>query len=154
MPFGLSNAPSSFQYAMNDLLRSFLRKFVLVFFYDILVYSTSFTTHLLHLRSILDLLLVNQFFAKRSKCVFGVECVTYLGHTITESGVQPDLEKVKAIIDWPVPLSFTGLRGFLGITDFYRQFVRHYARITAPLTELLKDSKLHGLLRLNKPLQS
>nr|KYP41448.1 Retrotransposable element Tf2 [Cajanus cajan] len=124
---------------MNDLLRPFLRKFVLVFFYDILVYSKSFNAHLQHLRSILDLLSVNQFYAKRSKCIFGVACVGYLGHTITESGVQPDPDKVKAIMDWPVPLSLTSLRGFLGITGFYRRFVRHYARIAAPLTELLKD---------------
>nr|KYP64304.1 Transposon Ty3-I Gag-Pol polyprotein [Cajanus cajan] len=138
MPFGLSNVPSTFQCEMNDLLRPFLRKFVLVFFYDILIYNSSFTAHLLHLRSILDLLLVNQFYAKHPKCIFGVECVGYLGHTITESGVQPDPDKVKAIIDWPVPLSLTGLRGFLGITGFYRRFVRHYARIASPLTELLK----------------
>uniref|UniRef100_A0A151UIJ3 Retrovirus-related Pol polyprotein from transposon 17.6 n=1 Tax=Cajanus cajan TaxID=3821 RepID=A0A151UIJ3_CAJCA len=137
MPFGLSNTPS-FQSAMNDLLGPFLRNFFLVFFDDILVYSTSFTAHL---RSILDLLLVNEFFAKRSKCIFGVECVTYLGHTISASGMQPDPEKVMAIIDWPVPLSFTGLHGFLGITGFYRRFLCHYARIAAPLTELLKDSK-------------
>ncbi|XP_020205258.1 uncharacterized protein LOC109790505 [Cajanus cajan] len=74
----------------------------------------------------------------RPKCIFGVECVGYLGHTITKFGVQPDPDKVKAIIDWLVPLSLTGLHGFLGIIDFYQRFVRHYARIASPLTELLK----------------
>nr|KYP37785.1 Transposon Ty3-I Gag-Pol polyprotein [Cajanus cajan] len=80
MPFGLSNAPSTFQSAMNDLLRPFLRKFVLVFFDDILVYSESFTVHLFHLRSVLQLLSENHYQAKLSKCVFGVQSVAYLGH--------------------------------------------------------------------------
>lgn len=138
MPFGLSNAPSTFQSAMNDLLRPFLRKFVLVFFDDILVYSDSFTAHLDHLRCILQLLSENHYYAKLSKCVFGVQSISYLGHIITGTGVFPDLEKVKAIQDWPVPLTLTALRGFLGLTSFYRRFIRNYAAVAAPLTDLLK----------------
>ncbi|XP_020211731.1 uncharacterized protein LOC109796472 [Cajanus cajan] len=83
---------------------------------------------------------VNQFYAKRSKCIFGVACVAYLGHTIIESGVQLDPDKVKAIMDWPVPLSLTGLSCFLGIIGFYGRFVCHYARIAAPLIELFKGT--------------
>lgn len=99
MPFGLTNAPSTFQAAMNDLLRPYLRKFVLVFFYDILIYSQSWTDHLLHVDQVLSLLLANQFYAKLTKCHFGVNSVDYLGHIITGQGVQADPSKLQAIVE-------------------------------------------------------
>ncbi|XP_058733853.1 uncharacterized protein LOC131605523 [Vicia villosa] len=140
MPFGLTNAPSTFQSAMNDLLRPYLRRFVLVFFDDILIYSNSYSDHLLHLTLILDLLASNKFVAKLSKCVFAVPKVDYLGHVISLSGVTPDPDKIQAIVDWPQPRSLTQLRGFLGLTGFYRRFVRHYATLAAPLTDLLRST--------------
>ncbi|XP_058784061.1 uncharacterized protein LOC131658827 [Vicia villosa] len=141
MPFGLTNAPSTFQSAMNDLLRPYLRKFVLVFFDDILIYSPTFHDHLVHLQVVFDLLKANSFYAKMSKCVFAVDKVDYLGHVISVGGVAPDPEKVKAILDWPPPRSLTTLRGFLGLTGFYRRFVRNYATLAAPLTDLLRSNK-------------
>jgi len=141
MPFGLSNAPSTFQSAMNDFLRPYLRRFVLVFFDDILIYSKCLSDHLLHLSLILDLLSAHQFVAKLSKCVFAVDTVNYLGHIISVNNVAPDPEKTSAILVWPEPRSLTALRGFLGLTGFYRRFVRHYASIAAPLTDLLQGSK-------------
>jgi len=141
MPFGLTNAPSTFQSAMNDLLRPYLRRFILVFFNDILIYSKSLADHLLHLRLILDLLHTHQFVAKLSKCVFAVSIVNYLGHIISAEGVAPDPNKVTAIHDWAAPRSFTELRGFMGLTGFYRRFVRHYAIIAAPLTDLLSGTR-------------
>jgi len=83
MSFGLSNAPSTFQAAMNDLLRPYLRKFALVFFDDILIYNPSWTEHLQHIEQVLFLLLNHQFYVKLSKCKFGVSSVDYLGHIIT-----------------------------------------------------------------------
>jgi len=141
MPFGLTNAPSTFQSAMNDLFRPYLRKFVLVFFNDILVFSNSHTDHVQHLQLVLDLLHHHKFFAKLSKCIFAVARVEYLGHVISASGVTPDLDKIEAIINWPVPTTLTALRGFLGLTGVYRCFVRDYAIIAAPLTNLLKHTK-------------
>jgi hypothetical protein len=141
MPFGLTNAPSTFQSAMNDLFRPYLRRFVLVFFDDILVYSRCLTDHLLHLKLVLELLAANQFMAKLSKCVFAVDKVDYLGHVISFNGVSPDPEKIQAILDWPVPRSLTAVRGFLGLTGFYRRFVHHYATLAAPLTDLLGSTK-------------
>nr|KYP37464.1 Retrovirus-related Pol polyprotein from transposon 17.6 [Cajanus cajan] len=140
MPFGLTNAPSSFQATMNDLFRPYLRKFVLVFFDDILVFSSNLEDHLIHLKSVLELLTTNQFFAKYSKCVFAEKSIAYLGHLISAQGVQPDPEKIRAILEWPLPRDLTTLRAFLGLTGFYRRFIRHYATIAAPLTDLLRSS--------------
>ncbi|GAU18789.1 hypothetical protein TSUD_80780 [Trifolium subterraneum] len=141
MPFGLTNVPSTFQSAMNDLFRPYLRRFVLVFFDDILVYSRCYADHLLHLSQVLDLLASNHFVAKLSKCVFAVPKVDYLGHAISAGGVTPDSTKIQAMLDWPRPRSLTSLRGFLGLTGFYRRFVRHYATLAAPLTDLLSSTK-------------
>ena len=87
MPFGLTNAPATFQAAMNELFQPFLRKFVLVFFDDILIYNRTWKEHLGHLSQVLTILEENQSYAKRSKCTFGKEYqVDYLGHKISKEG--------------------------------------------------------------------
>lgn len=141
LPFGLTNAPSTFQSAMNDLLRPYLRNFVLVFFDDILIYSPSYEDHLHHLKLILDLLVTNKFFAKFSKCEFAVTTVHYLGHIILEEVLSPNPDKTQAILNWQQPRCLSTLRGFLGLTGFYQKFIKHYASLAAPLTDLLKVNK-------------
>lgn len=141
LPFGLTNAPSTFQSAMNDLLRPYLRNFVLVFFDDILIYSPSYEDHLHHLKLILDLLVTNKFFAKFSKCEFAVTTVHYLGHIILEEVLSPNPDKTQAILNWQQPRCLSTLRGFLGLTGFYQKFIKHYASLVAPLTDLLKVNK-------------
>jgi hypothetical protein len=137
MPFGLSNAPATFQCVMNALFAPFLRKFVIVFLNDILVYSPDWNTHLEHLTVVLCKLREAQFFAKLSKCEFGKTSIHYLGHIISDSGVSTDPEKTTVMQNWPVPLTATELRGFLGLTGYYRKFVRNYGLISKPLTQLL-----------------
>lgn len=123
---------------MNQVFKEQLRKSVLVFFDDILVYSPSRATHLEHLEVVLTLLRHHTLFAQLSKCCFGLTKVNYLGHTISSQGVEMDISKIKAVLDWPVPTSINQLRGFLGLSGYYRRFIKGYASIAAPLTSLLK----------------
>lgn len=116
MPFGLTNAPSTFQATMNRIFRPHLRKFVAVFFDDILVYSGTLLEHAMHLTVVLQTLQDHTFYAKMSKCTFAQRSVEYLGHIISFSGVQVDPKKISAIVDWPPPKNVKQLRGFLGLT--------------------------------------
>jgi hypothetical protein len=138
MPFGLCNALATFQALMNDVLRPFLRCFVLVFFDDILIYSSSSADHLRHLRAVFTILQQHRLFVKRSKCAFGERSIAYLGHVISEAGVAMDPAKLHAVSAWPQPRSAHAVRGFLGLAGYYRKFVQDYDSIAAPLTALLK----------------
>ncbi|KAL2246158.1 UNVERIFIED_CONTAM: Retrovirus-related Pol polyprotein from transposon [Sesamum indicum] len=106
MPFGLCNAPSTFQALMNNIFESYLRKFVLVFFNDILIYSKTWEEHLGHIKEVMESLKKHQLYAKKSKCSFA---------------------QLKA------------LKGFLGLTGYYRKFIKNYEIISKPLTALLKN---------------
>lgn len=123
MPFGLTNAPATFQALMNEVLKPFLRKFVLVFFDDILIYSTSQAEHLRHVCLVLDTLRHHQLFLKRS---FAQRTVAYLGHVISEDGVAMDKAKVDVVLAWPQTRSVRAVRGFLGLAGYYRRFVKNY----------------------------
>ncbi|XP_010262237.1 PREDICTED: uncharacterized protein LOC104600803 [Nelumbo nucifera] len=138
-----SNAPSTFQALMNEVFHSHLRRFVLVFFDDILVYSKSWVEHMQHLRVVLELLQQHQLVLKRSKCSFGERRVLYLGHVISGQGVTVDDSKIQAIKEWPRPQSAKALCGFLGLTGYYRKFVQNYGLLAAPLTNLLKKKAFH-----------
>ena len=122
---------------MNSVLHKFLRSHVLVFFDDILVYSPTWETHLHHLNLVLKELQNNHLRVKLSKCTFGVTSIQYLGHYVTGKGVSVDPEKISAISSWPTPTTVRQLRGFLGLTGYYRRFIRGYAHIASPLTSLL-----------------
>ena len=140
MPFGLTNAPSTFQSLMNDVFRPYLRRFTLVFFDDILVFSPTLELHLRHLRSVLELLQQHQLYAKKSKCAFGCSEVEYLGHIISGQGVSTNPRKIAAMEAWLIPTSLKALKGFLGLTRYYRKFIKNYRQIANPLTALLRKN--------------
>jgi hypothetical protein len=138
MPFGLNNAPTTFQSCMNHLFNKQIRKFLLVFFDDLLIYSRNWEEHLQHVEQILTIMEEKSLYAKESKCEFGMTKVIYLGHIIGVNGLQVHQEKIQAIIDWPTPKTLTELKGFLGICCYYRRFVKVFSQLCAPLTDLTK----------------
>nr|CAE03017.3 OSJNBa0091D06.2 [Oryza sativa Japonica Group] len=138
MSFGLTEAPATFQRAMNDTLKTVLRKFVLVFFDDILIYSPDWSSHLDHIAQVLSLLNKHHWKVKLSKCSFAQRQLTYLGHTISAAGVHTDKNKIQEVVDWKVPISVKKLRGFLGLAGYYRKFVKGFGVISKPLTNLLR----------------
>ncbi|WVZ58303.1 LOW QUALITY PROTEIN: hypothetical protein U9M48_008586, partial [Paspalum notatum var. saurae] len=125
MPFGLTNAPTTFQSLMNHIFVRLLRERVLVFMDDILIYSKSLQEHVVLLKQVFEILQENQFLIKWSKCSFAQSSIEYLGH-------------ITAIKNWPVPTCLKELRGILGLTGYYRKFIKHYSMISRPLTMLLK----------------
>jgi len=138
MAFGLTGAPATFLHAMNTTLRSLLRKCVLVFFDDILIFSRSYEEHVEHVRLVLQLLQRDHWQVKMSKCHFAQRQLRYLGHVISEAGVATDPDKINAVIQWPVPQTIKELRSFLGLAGYYRRFVKHFGLISRPLTALLR----------------
>ncbi|GJZ88095.1 transposon ty3-G gag-pol polyprotein [Tanacetum coccineum] len=137
MPFGLTNAPTTFQCLMNDLFRPYLRKFILVFLDDILIYSKTLEEHMDHLHVVLGILEANQLFAKASKCCFGVTQVNYLGHVISSDGVAVESDKIQTVLSWPTPTNAKGVRGFLGLVGYYRKFIKGFGGIATPLHRLV-----------------
>ena len=151
LPFGLTNAPATFQTVMNRLFDQahfdahgtahageMLSDYVLVFVDDILIFSKSAEDHQRHLRTVFELLRKEKLQIKPSKCVWGQTELPYLGFIVGREGIKPDPKKVEAVTTWPTPTSVKDIQQFLGLTNFFRKFILGYANLAAPLTELTK----------------
>jgi hypothetical protein len=104
----------------------------------ILIYSSSWSEHLRHIILVLAKLQEHHLFVKCPKCSFGERSVAYLGHVISTEGVAMDEQKVRAVLDWPLPYSVRTVRAFLSLVGYYRCFIKNYGTIATPLTTLLK----------------
>ena len=120
---------------------------MLVFFDDILIYIKSWKDHVQHVDMMFKLLEEKKLYPKTSKCFFGVQEVEYLGHIVSHEGVKVDRNKIKAIKEWKIPTTIKHLRVFIELTGYYRKFVKNYARISAPLTSLLKKDEFYWTKR-------
>ncbi|MFS7980354.1 putative nucleotidyltransferase, Ribonuclease H [Helianthus anomalus] len=133
MPFRLTNAPAAFMDLMNRVCKPYLDKVVIVFIDDILIYSKNQADHEKHLRCILKLLQQEKLYAKFSKCEFWLCEVQFLGHVVSERGIQVDPAKVEAVMNWQEPKTPTEIHSFLGLVGYYRRFIENFSRIAAPL---------------------
>ena len=138
MPFGLSNAPSTFMRVMTQILRPYLGKFVVVYFDDILIYSRTQDDHLNHLRSVCITLQKEKFYANPKKCTFLTDSLTFLGFILSSQGISVDPEKVRAIVEWPEPKTIRDVRSFHGLATFYCHFIQNFSSIVAPMTDCLR----------------
>ena len=138
MPFGLCNAPATFQRLMNRVFKDELNSFILVYLDDILIFSRSIEEHWGHLRRALTRLREAKLYGRLHKCEFLKDRVDYLGFEIFSEGVHASPDKVKAVVEWPRPQSVHDVRSFLGLASYYRKFIRGFSQIARPLTDVTK----------------
>lgn len=141
MPFGLRNSPATFQ-RLIDRFRSGLKDITIVCYLDdILIISDNLEEHLSHLRQVFDRLRLFNLRANRDKCVFGRERLTYLGHVISPSGIEPDHNKIQAVLNRKAPKCLKELRTFLQTCSWFRKFIPEFSATARPLTELTKKNR-------------
>ena len=136
--FGLTNAPATFQAAMDKMLGDFINDFVVVYLDDIMIYSKTLEDHEKHLRAVLERLREHKFYANLKKCDFMKSEVAFLGHIISADGIKVDPKKVQAVSEWDVPRDVRGVRSFLGLANYFRRFIQGFSKMVAPLTNLTK----------------
>lgn len=144
MPFGLTNALATFMRLMNNVLRTFLDDFVLMYLDDILICSRMWEEHLKHVKQTLDVLKREKLYVKLSKCEFGKTSLNYLGHIVGGGELKIDPSKVATIVNKPKPRSTREVRSFLGAVKYWRKFISNFSWIAA---------HLHALTELNKLFQ-
>ena len=141
MPFGLKNAPATFQRAMNNILREFIGTICFVYLDDIIVIGKDLKTHIENLSKILKRLAECNLKIQLDKCEFMRRETEFLGHIITQDGIKPNPEKVQKILDWKLPDTQKQIKQFLGLAGYYRRFIKDYSKITKPMTKFLKKNE-------------
>jgi len=141
MPFGLSNTPSTFMRLMNEMLKEFIGRFVIVYLDDILIFSKTKEEHFRHVRSVLEKLQQNKLLINLKKCTFLQRELVYPGFVIAENELKMDPEKIATIVNWPSPKSLFEVRSFHGLASFYHKFIRNFSEICAPMLDTVKKGK-------------
>ena len=136
MPFGLCNAPSTFQRMMDKIILPEYRSFIQTYIDDIILFSKSFNDHIKHLK----ILRQNKLTVKLSKCHFSQTSVKFLGHVISQGEIRPNPEKIEAIKQWKQPNDVSAVRSFLGAVGWYRKFIPRFSEIATPLFNLTKKN--------------
>ena len=136
MPFGLCNAPSTFERLMELVLRGLHWKSCLIYLDDVIVFATSFRQSLERTGEILSRLLATGLKLKPCKCHLFQKQVSYLGHIVSEEGIATDPRKVEVVQNWPTPENVTELRSFLGLASYYRRYIHEFAHVARPLHKL------------------
>uniref|UniRef100_A0A8C5M348 Gypsy retrotransposon integrase-like protein 1 n=1 Tax=Leptobrachium leishanense TaxID=445787 RepID=A0A8C5M348_9ANUR len=140
MPYGLCNAPATFQHLVNDIFRDLLDRYVVVYLDDILIYSTSLEEHRAHMHEVLNRLRTHNLYVKLDKCVFETQKIPFLGFILSPGKVEMDPLKITAITSWPTPANKIEVQRFLGFANFYRKFIRDFSKQVQPLTALTKKN--------------
>lgn len=141
MPFGLNGAGATFQRLMDLVLTGLNLETCLVYLDDIIVFSSTPEEHLQRLRQVLERIQSCGLKLKPSKCALLQRSVNFLGHVVSADGVATDPEKVRLVTQWPTPTNLGELRSFLGLSGYYRRYVRDYSKVASPLTDLMKKNQ-------------
>jgi hypothetical protein len=137
---GLTNAPATFQTVMNLILHPYMRKFVVVYIDDILIFSKTEAEHQVHVRLVLEVLKRGKFYVCKAKSSFAQKEIKYLRHIVNKQGIRPDPKRVEAGQTWPIPKNVHDVKSFLGLVNHFRKFIEHYSKIAVHLTNLTKKS--------------
>ena len=140
MPFGLCNAPTTFQRIMQDCLGELNLNYCLIYLDDIVVYSRMLDNHLYRLRAVFNRFREHNLKLKPSKCSFFQEEITYLGHRVSTEGVKPSDVNVQKILDTPPPSTYTQIWEFIGMANHYRRFIKGFSKICRPLHQYTEEA--------------
>jgi hypothetical protein len=135
MPFGLENATNTFTRTMSEVFKDLGSKFLKIFVDDLNVHSKSWEEHLQHLDAVFCKLREVNLKLNPNKCCFAVKSITFLGHVVNKEGTKPDLDKIEAVLHFPKPKTVTNVRSFSSLIGYYRNYVRGYSQLVAPLFE-------------------
>jgi predicted aspartyl protease len=141
MPQGVTNGPATFSALMQHIFSDIIDKYFICYLDDMLIYSKNESEHYKQCENVFRLLRQHKLYCQLTKCRFFVNQVYFLGHKISQNGISMQQDKVKAIMQWPIPSNIKQLRGFLGLTGYYRKFIKSYSLLTAPLTDALKGKR-------------
>jgi hypothetical protein len=142
MPFGLKGAPATFQRLMNTVLSGLNGMKCFIYLDDIVIYANNLNEHNDRLIEVFQRFRQHNLKLQPSKCQFLRKECLYLGHIITENGIKPDPSKIQCVTNFPQPKNPKDIKSFLGLVGYYRKFIKNFAKIAKPLTELLKKDSV------------